>query len=152
MDVLAPCSPDQQYCWEEFTGNTMVQHDLKGNMLFLHTNLSPKWNLHIPGDFRAYSRRLVIQLLLIYMLIQSPYSCSTALLPVAPEAEVPLCRWQVFASKRSFADIMTYLGYDIEYEVWSSLVDFQCSAVFAGYTQVCIVIGRVGLGQICIGA
>lgn len=37
----------------------MVQHDLKGNMLFLHTNLSPKWNLNIPGDFRAYTRRLV---------------------------------------------------------------------------------------------
>ena len=40
----------------------MVQHDLKGDMLFLHTNLSPKWNLNIPGDFRAYTRRSDLQL------------------------------------------------------------------------------------------
>ena len=39
----------------------MVQHDLKGDMLFLHTNLSPKWNLNIPGDFRAYTRRLGVR-------------------------------------------------------------------------------------------
>ena len=39
----------------------MVQHDLKGDMLFLHTNLSPKWNLNIPGDFRAYTRRSGLQ-------------------------------------------------------------------------------------------
>ena len=70
MNVLIPCSPDQQFCWEEFTGNTMVQHDLMGNMLFLHTNLSPKWNLHIPGDFRGYSRRRVVQ-----PLIQTRFPC-----------------------------------------------------------------------------
>jgi hypothetical protein len=51
------CSPDQRLCWEEFTGNTMTQHAPSGQLLFLHTNLSPKWNLMIPGDFKSYTRR-----------------------------------------------------------------------------------------------
>lgn len=96
------CSPDQSFCWEEFTGNTMVQHDTKGNMLFLHTNLSPKWNLNIPGDFAAYTRR-----------------------------------WQVIIPlMRSFAEIVTKLGHDIEYDIWQSLIDFQCSANFATQVKV----------------
>ena len=57
LSHVDPCSPDQRFCWNEFTGNTIVQHDLSGNMLFLHANLSPKWNLHIPGDFKEYTRR-----------------------------------------------------------------------------------------------
>ena len=31
------------------------------------------------------------------------------------------------------------IGYDIEYEVWQALLDFQCSAVFAQYAQVCFL-------------
>ncbi len=38
-------------------GNTMTQHSPGGDLLFLHTNLSPKWNLQVPGDFKAYTRR-----------------------------------------------------------------------------------------------
>ncbi|CAL8466252.1 g5788 [Coccomyxa elongata] len=51
------CSPDQSFCWEEFTGNTMTQYSPDGHLMFLHTNLSPKWNLMVPGDFEAYTRR-----------------------------------------------------------------------------------------------
>ena len=50
-------SSDHVYCWEEFVGNTMTQYSPDGELLFLHTNLSPKWNLQIPGDFKAYTRR-----------------------------------------------------------------------------------------------
>lgn len=28
-----------------------------GKLMFLHTNMSPKWNLAIPPDFDYYSRR-----------------------------------------------------------------------------------------------
>ncbi len=56
-DVKCGCSPDQSFCWEEFTGNTMTQYSPTGQLLFLHTNLSPKWNLMVPGDFKAYTRR-----------------------------------------------------------------------------------------------
>ena len=54
---LVNCSPDQNFCWEEFTGNTMTQYSPNGQLMFLHTNLSPKWNLMVPGDFEAYTRR-----------------------------------------------------------------------------------------------
>ena len=32
-------------------------HDHAGKLMFLHTNMSPKWNLAIPADFSFYSRR-----------------------------------------------------------------------------------------------
>lgn len=54
---LVKCSPDQNFCWEEFTGNTMTQYSPNGQLMFLHTNLSPKWNLMVPGNFEAYTRR-----------------------------------------------------------------------------------------------
>ncbi len=54
---LLKCSPDQSFCWEEFTGNTMTQYSPNGHLMFLHTNLSPKWNLMVPGNFEAYTRR-----------------------------------------------------------------------------------------------
>ena len=38
-------------------GNTMTQYSPEGKLLFLHANLSPKWNLQLPGDFKAYTRR-----------------------------------------------------------------------------------------------
>ena len=38
-------------------GNTMTQYSPAGKLLFLHANLSPKWNLQVPGDFKAYTRR-----------------------------------------------------------------------------------------------
>ncbi|KAK9798888.1 hypothetical protein WJX73_001325 [Symbiochloris irregularis] len=44
-------------CKHRYKGNTMTQHDMHGNMMFLHTNLSPKWSLQLPGDFSMYSRR-----------------------------------------------------------------------------------------------
>lgn len=51
------CNKHQTHCWQEFGGNTMVQHDLQGHMMFLHTNFRPKWNLQLPDDFREYRRR-----------------------------------------------------------------------------------------------
>lgn len=33
------CSPRTKLCVDEFTGNTMVQHDTRGWPLFLHSNL-----------------------------------------------------------------------------------------------------------------
>ena len=51
--------------------------------------------------------------------------------------EYALCRWQVMApSLTAFAGVAAALGHDIEYEIWRSLVEFQCSAVFAKYLQV----------------
>ena len=48
-----------------------------------------------------------------------------------------LRRWQVMApSLTKFAGVVAALGHDIEYEIWRSLFDFQCSAVFAKYLQV----------------
>ena len=32
-------------------------HICAGKLMFLHTNMSPKWNLAIPADFSFYSRR-----------------------------------------------------------------------------------------------
>ena len=55
--AIGMCSPDQIICWEEFVGNTMTQYSPEGELLFLHANLSPKWNLEVPGDFKAYMRR-----------------------------------------------------------------------------------------------
>ncbi|DBA65601.1 TPA: hypothetical protein ACH3X2_002666 [Trebouxia sp. C0005] len=40
-----------------FAGNTMAQYTPQGKLMFLHTNMSPKWNLAIPADFDYYSRR-----------------------------------------------------------------------------------------------
>lgn len=51
------CNKHQTHCWQEFAGNTMVQHDLQGSIMFLHTNFRPKWNLQLPDDFREYRRR-----------------------------------------------------------------------------------------------
>lgn len=33
-----------------------------GKLMFLHTNMSPKWNLAIPADFSFYSRRWQVSL------------------------------------------------------------------------------------------
>lgn len=55
--IKQSCSRDQRICWQEFAGNTMTQHDTDGNLMFLHTNLSPKWSLEIPADFSYYQRR-----------------------------------------------------------------------------------------------
>ena len=35
----------------------MTQYAPDGRLMFLHTNLSPKWNLEIPGNFSLYRRR-----------------------------------------------------------------------------------------------
>ena len=35
-----------------------------GNIMFLHTNLSPKWSLEIPADFSHYNRRWQVGLIL----------------------------------------------------------------------------------------
>lgn len=51
------CASETQ-CSEQFFGNTMTQFDPSGKLLFLHTNLSPKWHVHLPDDFDAgYTRR-----------------------------------------------------------------------------------------------
>ena len=44
-------------CRPAFLGNSMTQYSPDGNIMFLHTNLSPKWNLELPGDFSEYRRR-----------------------------------------------------------------------------------------------
>ena len=44
-------------CRVLFLGNTMTQYAPDGRLMFLHTNLSPKWNLEIPGNFSLYRRR-----------------------------------------------------------------------------------------------
>ncbi|KAK9810503.1 hypothetical protein WJX72_011854 [[Myrmecia] bisecta] len=41
----------------DFLGNTMTQHDPDGRLMFLHTNMSPKWNLQIPASFTQFRRR-----------------------------------------------------------------------------------------------
>ena len=49
-------------CRPTFLGNTMTQHSPDGSIMFLHTNLSPKWNLEIPGEFTQYRRRWKVRL------------------------------------------------------------------------------------------
>lgn len=44
-------------CRTVFLGNTMSQFAPDGRIMFLHTNLSPKWSLEIPGNFSLYRRR-----------------------------------------------------------------------------------------------
>ena len=46
----------------------MTQHDTHGNMMFMHTNLSPKWSLQLPGSFDMYSRRW--QVLPMYCILE----------------------------------------------------------------------------------
>ncbi|KAL3132425.1 hypothetical protein ABBQ32_008983 [Trebouxia sp. C0010 RCD-2024] len=40
-----------------FAGNTMAQYSPEGKLMFLHTNMKPKWNLGLPADFSFYNRR-----------------------------------------------------------------------------------------------
>ena len=53
------CGVAQMHCRDTFLGNTMTQYGpgQQGRLMFLHTNLSPKWNLNLPGSFRDYTRR-----------------------------------------------------------------------------------------------
>ncbi|DBB17802.1 TPA: hypothetical protein ACH3X3_002830 [Trebouxia sp. C0006] len=55
--IKTSCSRDQRSCWQEFAGNTMTQYDTDGKLMFLHTNLSPKWSLEVPAEFAYYNRR-----------------------------------------------------------------------------------------------
>ena len=57
--LLQVCGVAQMHCRDTFLGNTMTQHGpgQQGRLMFLHTNLSPKWNLNLPGSFRDYTRR-----------------------------------------------------------------------------------------------
>lgn len=41
----------------KFYGNTMVQHDPHGRVLFMHVNMPPKFSLHIVDSFMQYIRR-----------------------------------------------------------------------------------------------
>lgn len=41
----------------KFYGNTMVQHDPYGRVLFMHVNMPPKFSLHIVDSFMQYIRR-----------------------------------------------------------------------------------------------
>ncbi len=50
------CSARTQLCRDEFTGNTMVQYDLQGNVLFLHANLH-KWDMRLPEKFSLHYQR-----------------------------------------------------------------------------------------------
>ncbi|GBF93077.1 hypothetical protein Rsub_05688 [Raphidocelis subcapitata] len=56
------CSPRTKLCVDEFTGNTMVQHDTRGWPLFLHSNLH-KWDMRLPEKFSLhYQRRWQVML------------------------------------------------------------------------------------------
>lgn len=57
--AMQRCSRTQRSCWYDYAGNSMTQHDPAGRLMFIHTNLSPKWNLQIPGEFELYTRRYV---------------------------------------------------------------------------------------------
>ncbi|GBF98544.1 pantothenate synthetase [Raphidocelis subcapitata] len=50
------CSPRTHLCRDEFTGNTMVQHDSRGFALFLHANLH-KWDMRLPEHFSLHYQR-----------------------------------------------------------------------------------------------
>ena len=56
---LQACGARQLGCRTVFLGNTMTQHapGAQGQLMFLHTNLSPKWNLHLPDSFQHYTKR-----------------------------------------------------------------------------------------------
>lgn len=41
---------------EVFT-NTMAQKGLDGKLMFMHTNMPPKWTLAVPEDFKRVVRR-----------------------------------------------------------------------------------------------
>jgi hypothetical protein len=44
-------------CREELFTNTIVQRDPHGALLFLHTNMKPKWTMAVPERFEAAVRR-----------------------------------------------------------------------------------------------
>eukprot|EP00877_Chromochloris_zofingiensis_P001671 jgi/Chrzof1/11504/UNPLg00437.t1 len=50
------CNPRTTLCKDEFTGNTMVQYDPSGNILFLHSNLN-KWDMRLPEKFSLHYQR-----------------------------------------------------------------------------------------------
>ena len=53
------CGVAQMHCRDTFLGNTMTQWapGRQPRLMFLHTNLSPKWNLNLPGSYKDYTRR-----------------------------------------------------------------------------------------------
>lgn len=65
IHLSVPCPPallrvqacGEGGCRPRFLGNTMTQHTPDGHLMFLHTNLSPKWSLQVPADFGQYTRR-----------------------------------------------------------------------------------------------
>lgn len=44
-------------CQDELYTNTIVQKDPHGSLLFLHTNMKPKWTMAVPADFEFAVRR-----------------------------------------------------------------------------------------------
>jgi hypothetical protein len=50
------CNQRTHLCTDEFTGNTMVQADLRGAPLFLHSNLH-KWDMRLPEKFSLHYQR-----------------------------------------------------------------------------------------------
>lgn len=44
-------------CADKFYTNTIVQKDPHGSVLFLHTNMRPKWTMAVPPSFESAVRR-----------------------------------------------------------------------------------------------
>lgn len=42
---------------DEVVGNTMAQKDPEGSLMFMHTNMPPKWTLAVPEEFDLAVRR-----------------------------------------------------------------------------------------------
>ena len=57
--LVQVCGVAQMHCRNAFLGNTMTQFapGAGQRLMFLHTNLSPKWSLNLPGSFKDYTRR-----------------------------------------------------------------------------------------------
>lgn len=50
------CNQRTHICTDEFTGNTMGQAGLDGELLFLHSNMH-KWDLRLPEKFDLHYQR-----------------------------------------------------------------------------------------------
>lgn len=44
-------------CQEQLLTNTIAQKDPQGSLLFLHTNMKPKWSMAVPAAFESAVRR-----------------------------------------------------------------------------------------------
>jgi hypothetical protein len=56
------CNSHTHICADEFTGNTMGQSDLNGELLFLHSNMH-KWDMRLPRKFHMHYQRRWVKML-----------------------------------------------------------------------------------------